>query len=162
MKMQVRPCTLSQANEFVAWIHRHHKPCVGHRFSLALYLGDELVAVAICGGPVARMCDPYLTLEILRCASNGTKNAISKLYGAICRAAQAMGYHKVQTYTLPEEGGSSMRASGFVFDGEAGVGQWKHTDGKERRTDQPTGIKHRWVRVFEENAPHHQVSAIHT
>ena len=151
-KLKVRPCTLKQANEIVAKWHRHHKPCVGHRFSLALYSGsNELVAVAICGRPVARMSDPYRTLEILRCATNGTKNSISKLYGAICRAADAMGYHTVQTYTLPEEGGASMRASGFTFLGEAGGGQWKHTDGKPRRTDQPVQVKHKWIRRFPHN-----------
>jgi hypothetical protein len=146
--LTVRPCTLKQANDLVSAIHRHHKPVVGHRFSLALYDGDRLVAVAICGRPVARKCDPYSTLEILRCASDGTHNAISRLYGAICRAADAMGYDSVQTYTLPEEGGSSLMASGFEFAGECGGGQWEHTDGKPRRTDQPTGVKWKWVRRF--------------
>lgn len=150
-KLRVVPCTLKQANDLVTALHRHHKPCRGHRFSLALYSGDALVAVVICGRPVARKCDPYGTLEILRCASNGTKNAISKLYGAVCRAADAMGFHTVQTYTLPEEGGASMRACGFTFVGECGGGQWKHTDGKVRRSDQPIGVKHKWVRKFSHN-----------
>lgn len=150
--MKVRPCTLAQANDLVSKIHRHHKPCTGHRFSLALYSDQgDLLAVAICGRPVARMCDAYGTLEVLRCASDGTRNAISKLYGAICRAADAMGFHTVQTYTLPEEGGASMRAIGFQFAGEAGGGQWKHTDGKARRTDQPTQVKHKWVKRFPHN-----------
>jgi len=151
MSMIVQPCTLKQANALVASIHRHHKPCRGHRFSLALYENGILIAVVICGRPVARRCDPYGTLEILRCASNGTKNAISKLYGAVCRAADAMGYHTVQTYTLPEEGGCSMRACGFAFAGECGGGQWKHTDGKMRRSDQPNGVKHKWVKSFPKN-----------
>ena len=151
MSLRVVPCTLAQANDLVAKIHRHHKPATGHRFSLSLYEADKLVAVAICGRPVARMCDPYGTLEILRCASDGTRNAISKLYGHICRAADAMGFHTVQTYTLPEEGGASMRAAGFIFAGEAGGGQWKHTDGKQRRTDQPIQVKHKWVKYFPHN-----------
>lgn len=150
--MKVRPCTLKQANEIVDKIHRHHKPCVGHRFSLALYSDDdEIIAVVICGRPVARNCDQNYVLEISRCASKGDKNAISKLYGAVCRAAKAMGFLSVQTYTLPEEGGASMKASGFEFAGEAGGGTWVHTDGKQRRTDQPTCIKHKWVRTFDCN-----------
>ena len=147
--MKVRPCTLKQANALVGQIHRHHKPARGHRFSLALYSDEgNLIAVAICGRPVSRGCDPYGTLEILRCASVGTPNAISKLYGAVCRAAKAMGFHTVQTYTLPEEGGASLRASAFVFDGETDGRQWKHTDNKPRRTDQPNVNKWRWVRRF--------------
>ena len=150
-QMKIKPCTLAQANELVAQIHRHHKPCTGHRFSLALYSNKVLVGVVICGRPVARLCDTYGTLEILRCATDGTHNAVSKLYGAVCRIAKEMGFHTVQTYTLPEEGGASMRASGFTFAGEAGGGQWKHTDGKARRTDQPTQVKHKWVKVFPSN-----------
>lgn len=150
--MKVRPCTLKQANELVDRIHRHHKPCTGHRFSLALYSDtEELLAVAICGRPVASKSDAYGILEISRCASDGTRNAISKLYGHICRAADAMGFHTVQTFTLPEEGGASMKASGFTFVGEAGGGQWKHSDGKPRRTDQPTQVKHKWIRRFPHN-----------
>jgi hypothetical protein len=150
--MKVRPCTLKQANDLVAAIHRHHKPVVGHRFSLSLYDGERLVAVAICGRPVARKTDAYNVLEILRCASDGTKNAISQLYGAICRAADAMGYESVQTFTLPEEGGASMKASGFTCVGISAGGQWEHSDGKPRRTDQPTAPKAKWVRSFPKNA----------
>lgn len=32
--MRVVPLTLKQANKLVAELHRHHKPCVGHRFSI--------------------------------------------------------------------------------------------------------------------------------
>ena len=149
--MKIRPCTLKQANEYVATFHRHHKPCTGHRFSLALFNEGHLIGVVICGRPVARMCDPNTTLEISRCCTDGTKNAISKLYGAVCRIARDMGFELVQTYTLPEEGGGSMRACGFEFVGESGGGQWKHSDGKPRRTDQPTQVKHKWVKRFPEN-----------
>jgi hypothetical protein len=148
MTLVIRPCTLKEANALVETLHRHHKPCVGHRFSLACYDDDDLCGIVICGRPVSRGCDPYLTLEISRCATNGTKNAISKLYGAVCKAAKAMGYLKVQTYTLPEEGGASMRASGFNLVAETAGGQWAHTDGKQRRTDQPISIKHRWERTL--------------
>ncbi len=145
--MRIRPCTLKQANALVEKLHRHHKPVVGHRFSLALYTDTgSLIGVVICGRPVARKTSAYDVLEITRCATDGTKNAISKLYGAVCRAATAMGYDSVQTFTLPEEGGASMRAAGFAFSGEAGGGEWAHTDGKPRRNDQPTGVKHKWVK----------------
>jgi len=70
------------------------------------------------------------------------------LYGAVCRAAKAMGFKQVQTYTLPEEGGASMKAAGFHMVGLTPGGQWKHTDGKQRRTDQPTTPKHKWIRTI--------------
>jgi hypothetical protein len=34
-RLHIVPLTLKQANEMVADLHRHHKPVVGHRFSLA-------------------------------------------------------------------------------------------------------------------------------
>jgi hypothetical protein len=34
--LKVRPCELREANAFIEVIHRHHKPAVGHRFSLSL------------------------------------------------------------------------------------------------------------------------------
>lgn len=47
------------------------------------------------------------------------------------------------TYTLPEEGGSSLRASGATSHGEAGGGFWIHS-GRERANDHPLGTKIRW------------------
>jgi hypothetical protein len=52
---------LLEANEFVSRLHRHHKPVVGHLFSLGAVLGDQLVGVAIVGRPVARMRDNGVT-----------------------------------------------------------------------------------------------------
>jgi hypothetical protein len=57
-----------------------------------------------------------------------------------------MGYKKIQTFILETETGTSLKASGWVFDGSSPGGQWKHTDGKPRRTDQPTCPKHRYVK----------------
>ena len=51
----------------------------------------------------------------------------------------------IQTFTLPEEGGASMRASGFTFVGESGGESWS-SKGRPRREDQPQGVKHKWVR----------------
>lgn len=153
MKFAVRPATLAQANALVASIHRHHKPVTGHRFSLALY--DEetgrLLGVAICGRPVARMADTYGTLEVLRCATDGTPNAISKLYGSIARIADASGFAAVQTYTLPEEGGASMRASGFELDGTTTGGEWTRPGRTAAAASFPTTPKSRWVKRFPKN-----------
>jgi len=146
--LTVKPCTLAQANTLVGQLHRHHKPATGHRFSLAIYEAERLAGVVICGRPVARMCDQYTTLEILRCATDGTPNAISQLYGSVCRAAKAMGFTKVQTYTLPEEGGASLKASGFRFSGEAGGGDWTRVSKPNRRQDQPQATKWKWEKIL--------------
>lgn len=42
----VRPCTLAQANEYIAKLHRHHRPVQGHRFSVACLDGGEVRGVA--------------------------------------------------------------------------------------------------------------------
>lgn len=150
MKLIVVPVELKEANEFIEVIHRHHKPVVGHRFSIGCV--DEsgtLHGVCIVGRPVARLAGlPRDVAEVTRLATDGTYNACSMLYSAAARACKAMGFQRIQTYTLPIEGGSSLRASGWKDEGDAGGGQWKHTDGKPRRTDQPTDVKTRWALTF--------------
>lgn len=147
-RLHVVPCELADANIYIANHHRHHKPVRGHRFSLQCVTEDGRVAgVIIAGRPVARLAgNPLQVIEVTRCCTDGTPNAVSCLYGAVTRAAKAMGYRRIQTYTLPEEGGGSMRAIGWTFMGEAGGGKWKHTDGRQRRTDQPIGTKHKWMK----------------
>lgn len=70
------------------------------------------------------------------------------LYAAAARAGAAMGYRTIQTYVLESEPGTSLAAAGWTDAGPAGGGQWKHTDGRPRRTDQPTERKHRWFRTL--------------
>jgi len=71
--LQLKPLTLRQANDHVAVLHRHHKPCRGHRFSLGAYSGDELVGVCIVGRPVARALDPYAVAEVTRLCTDGRR-----------------------------------------------------------------------------------------
>lgn len=122
--MELRPIGLKAARQFVQVVHRHHDAPQGGKFALAAYHADELVGVAIVGRPVSRMLDNGLTAEVIRVATNGTRNACSFLYGASKRAAQAMGYRKVITYTLIEESGASLRAVGWSRAGIAGGGTW--------------------------------------
>jgi len=147
----IEPCTLSQANEIVESFHRHHKRAQGHRFSiLARDNNDnEIAGIAIVGRPVARMCDKDFTAEVTRlCVHDGRPNACSFLYASAARICKEMGFRKIQTYILDEEPGTSLKASGWVKEAESPGGQWKHTDGKERRTDQPTGKKSRWAKIL--------------
>jgi hypothetical protein len=124
MGLRVTPINLDEANAFVAKHHRHHKPVPGAKFCIAASEGEKVVGVAIVGRPVARMSDNGLTLEVNRCCTDGTKNACSMLYGAAWRAAKALGYVRLITYTLPSEGGASLRASNWKLIGERGGGNW--------------------------------------
>jgi hypothetical protein len=146
--MKIAPITLKKANEIVTQWHRHHKPSVGHKFSIALLQDEDYIGIAICGRPVARGSDDGLTLEVARLCTDGTPNACSKLYGACARVAKEMGYVKIQTYILQSEPGTSLKASGWIMEAVTAGGQWKRTDGVINRTDQPTEPKQRWVKFL--------------
>lgn len=122
--LEIVPVSLEEANAFVTANHRHHKPVVGHKFSIAVANGEGIRGVAIVGRPVARGLDDGWTLEVNRCCTDGTRNACSMLYAAAWRAAKAMGFRKLVTYTLPNEGGASLRAAGWKLIGQRGGGNW--------------------------------------
>lgn len=146
--MNVVPLTLKQANEVVANLHRHHKPVVGHRFSIGVRHDGELVGAAIIGRPVARNTDQDAVAEVTRLVTDGTKNACSALYSASARAAKAMGYAYIQTFILEDELGTSLKASGWTFDGWTEGGTWNRPSRNGRRDDQPLVRKQRWVKVL--------------
>lgn len=112
--LQIVPITLKAAKAFIAEHHRHNKPPTGWKFGVGLCSGDALVGVATAGRPIARHFDDGLTLEVNRTCTDGTRNANSMLYGAIWRAAKAMGYLRCITYTQADECGASLRAAGWV------------------------------------------------
>ena len=118
------PVSLKEANAFVAAHHRHHKPVTGHKFSIGCECDGQLVGVVIAGRPVSRYLDKGLTLEVTRLCTIGEKNACSMLYAAAARAARAMGYRKIITYTLDTEDGTSIRAAGWTCAGLAGGKRW--------------------------------------
>ena len=112
-RLQLVPVTFTEASQFVATHHRHHRPAVGHKFSIGVADGTVLVGVATVGRPVARHFDDGRTLEVNRTATDGTPNANSMLYGASARAAFALGYLRLVTYTQEGETGSSLRGAGW-------------------------------------------------
>ena len=118
--LALTPISLREANAFVERNHRHHKGVTGHKFSIGCTRDGELVGVAIMGRPVSRYLDDGLTLEVNRLCTTGAENACSMLYGAAARAARAMGYQKIITYTLDTEPGTSLRAAGWQCAGPAG------------------------------------------
>jgi hypothetical protein len=124
VKLVIVPLDLAEANAFVAEHHRHHRPVVGHKFSIGAALNDKIVGVAIVGRPVSRMRDDGLTLEVTRLCTDGTRNACSFLYGAAARAAFALGYKRIGTYILASEPGTSLAAAGWRLIGETSGGSW--------------------------------------
>ena len=120
------PVTLEEANAVVLRLHRHHGPVVGHKLSIGCVLegGEELAGVAIIGRPVARGHDDGWTLEVLRLATDGTRNACSFLYGAAARAASALGYRRIVTYIRSAEPGASLRAAGWNLTGSVTGRSW--------------------------------------
>jgi hypothetical protein len=137
------PITLREARAFVDRIHRHHRAPQGGLFAVAASEGDEVRAVAIIGRPVARALQDGFTAEVTRLASDGARNACSMLYSAAWRAARALGYRKLVTYTLIEEAGSSLKAAGWRCIGSAGGGSW-NCKSRPRVDLHPTQEKLRW------------------
>lgn len=146
-EITIVPISFEDACVFVANHHRHHQPPVGHKFSIGLANDDgEIIGVAICGRPVARMSDNGWTIEVTRCCTIGTPNACSMLYGADRRASFALGYRRVITYTLPEEGGGSLRGAGYRIIGTRGGGSWSRAE-RPRVDKAPTQRKFLWEAV---------------
>ncbi|MDR0818464.1 MAG: hypothetical protein LBN43_02675 [Oscillospiraceae bacterium] len=150
------PISLKTAQQFVNEHHRHNSSPQGHKFSIGLMEGERLIGVVIVGRPIARKQDDGYTAEITRCCVlDNQRNASSKLYGAAIRAAKAMGYRRVITYTLPEESGASLKAVGFTLDGltAANAKGW-NMPGRPRKTPEkyPISSKNRWIkRLYEKS-----------
>lgn len=119
MSLRLVPLRQRDAAAFVQMWHRHNAPPPGDLFRVGVAdENDTLVAVGVAGRPVARNYDDGGTVEVTRIASDGTRNACSMLYGALTRAAYALGYHRVITYTRSDEPGASLRAANWKVIGE--------------------------------------------
>jgi len=143
MSLRAIPITLREANAFVRDFHRHHAPVVGHRWSVAV--GDSQIrGVAICGRPKARAIPFRSVLEINRVATDGTKNACSKLYSMCAAIAKLMGFADIETSILARETGVSLVAAGFTFRRIIKGRDWNCRARGGRRTDQPMCDKQVW------------------
>ncbi len=113
MGLYLVPISQRTARECVQRWHRHNAPPVGSIIQVGAAVDGQLVAVGMAGRPVARHYDDGQTIEVTRVASAGHDNATSFLYGALRRAAFALGYTRVITYTQADESGASLRAAGY-------------------------------------------------
>ncbi len=153
--MNARPITLAEANRFVGLHHRHSLPRQGWKWGVGLINDtNELVAVAMAGRPSARALDDGYTLEVLRvCTLEDQPNANSHLYGRIARAAKALGYRRLITYTLQTESGASLRGAGFTIAAEVKDRDWHRPNRMKSSFTlfgriQPTGDRYRWDRTL--------------
>ncbi len=151
--MRLVPLTQKAANKWIGAHHRHNRAVAGDIFRVGVANDDgELVGVGVAAFPKARMLMDGRTVEITRVCTDGAENACSMLYGALCRAAKALGYQKAITYTLQSEPGSSIKAANFrpvaYIDAHNG---WSRPS-KPRPVDlwgneaAPTAAKIRWER----------------
>jgi len=127
MTLQLQPISFSEACQFVRSHHSSHDAPQGWKFGTAVNDGEKVVGVCMVGRPVSRHQDDGFTLEVTRCATDGTKNVASKLYAAVWRAAKNMGYDRLITYTLADsEDGVPLRAvDGWtILHERCGGGSW--------------------------------------
>lgn len=142
-KLELQPISYAEACDFIHQYHRHHLPPQGWKFGIAVNDGEKVVGVITVGRPVARHLDDGWTLEVTRCCTDGTRNAASMLYAAAWRAARAMGYRRLITYTLVEELGTSLKAAGWKVLYQTGGGTWSRNS-RPRVDRHPIGQKTLW------------------
>lgn len=139
--LTIVPCRLREATEFVANFHRHNlAPSIG-LFSVGASDGERLVGVAIAGLPVSRvLMGDGVTLEVTRVCvmDDAPKGSSCALYAACWRAARALGYQRLITYTLQTESGASLRGAGWRVIAERAprtdAKQWTNRPGREWQT----------------------------
>lgn len=119
------------------------------KFAVGVDLLGVLVGVATAGRPVSPAYNGTLTLEVNRTCTDGTRNANSMLYGAVWRAAKAMGYTKCITYIQEGETGASLRAAGWRKEASLPArASWAESSVKLRHIRDPHGsggvARERW------------------
>lgn len=145
MALELVPVNRDEASLFVERLHRHHGRVAGWRFGVGIAESGELVGVGIAGRPLSRSLDDGWTLEITRVCTDETPNVPSMIYGALTRAARALGYRKVITYTLRREPGTSLVAAGFKVVALVPGRDWTTpTRPRERRSTAQLEAKFRW------------------
>lgn len=131
--------SIGEARTFIDRHHRHHNAPQSGLFAVAVSdVGRKagIVGVAVVGRPIARAYQDGYTAEVTRlCVIDCKKNACSMLYGAAWRAAKALGYRRLITYTLKSESGASLRGAGWRVIGEREARSWAADSAGRPRVD---------------------------
>lgn len=142
MTLVVRPIVRDDARAWVKRHHRHHPPFVSWLFGCAVFDGDRLCCVAAVERP-ARLLQDGVTCQVSRVASDRTPHAASKVIAAAARAALALGYRRVVSYTLTGEAGTCYRAAGWWPTAVTAGGEWSRPSRTRAAAAQPCP-KVRW------------------
>lgn len=159
--LATRPIKRDDAKGFVAKHHRHSKKAVATwRFGTSLIRTDtdEMVGVGIAGNCASREWDKQgggHFIEVRRVATLGTRNACSMIYGALTRAAKALGFCTAWTYTLTSESGASLLASGWeVYAVRSARGGWDCASRPRDEDGWPAEAKVLWIKRLNPCAEH--------
>jgi hypothetical protein len=144
MKLEIVPVTVKAARVLVKQWHRKLPDVQGGLFGALVLADGKPVGVGIAGNP-ARVWQDQRKIVISRVATDETKNACSMLYGALCRAAKALGYHDAYTYTVDGESGVSLKAAGFKCLGMTDGGEHDRPSRRRKPAVLPQR-KYRWWR----------------
>jgi len=168
MNLFVVPATLPTANSFVASLHRHHGVLPGGFAWFCLLAvstdGGVVCGSAICGRPTNRNNDDGQTVEVIRLATDGTRNAPSLLLGAAARAARAIGAWRIITYTLEYESGASLRGAGWTEEKRNIKSWWTHAGSRTPAVDRDhmSAKKVRWAKHFKESPSPYDLTSLDT
>ena len=132
--IEIIPLSRDEVNACIRRWHRHHKAIRAHLFSCGVAIDGEIVGSATVERPKsASLCDGR-TFEVSRVSiepsGERVRNVASRLYAAVRQAALALGYLRGVTYTRADEGGGSLKASGWHRAAETPVASW--IDRRER------------------------------
>ena len=142
--IELQPITQREAFAFIRAHHRHLKPPRGWLFGVAANDGEKVIGVAVVGRPESRMLQNGYTAEVTRLCTDGTPHVPSLLYGACWRAARALGYQRLITYTLKSESGNSVKATGWKDLGLTKKGGDWNRPSRPRVNTHPTEQKRLW------------------
>ena len=138
------PLLQAEANEVVDRLHSHHGAPQGSMWSVGIVGRDGVVhCVAQVGIARARMLMSPRTAEVVRVASDGTKNAASMALARCTAALFALGYTRVVSYTILGESGHSYRVAGWWPTSLSAGGQWSRPS-RARAAAQQALPKVRW------------------
>lgn len=127
MTLRPRPLSIVAARRFCLATHRKRPRIQGGMWAVGVERDGVLVGIAIVARPAVDLDDGH-TLNVARVAclesdasGGGQKGACSMLYGRCARVAKALDA-RMFTYTEMSEPGTSLRAAGWIDEGERPVG----------------------------------------
>jgi len=138
-KLRIVPLTITAARVAVERWHSHHRAPLSGICCVGVESEGDLACVAVLGRPVSRMLDADdATAEVTRVASSGeVPHAASAALGAISRAALALGYRRLVSYTILGEAGTIYRACNWHPTAISGGGNGRRPLAHARRCNSP-------------------------